>query len=98
MYRYRVRHSNTYDNFKNWIVFDSCSLNIFKQYFIVAISVSTREKARKMAKDLNLQHPLICPKCLKKKTITYERFSKRYGEFVCDECGWATPVPKRKKI
>ena len=33
-------------------------------------------------------HPKYCPSC-KEISITYERFSLKHGEYVCDECGWA---------
>ena len=33
------------------------------------------------------KHPQICPNC-KNDAVTYERFSRTRGEYVCDECGW----------
>ena len=87
-YRYKVRRPHT-----AWLVVDSCQLNIFGSNCIEH-SFANRSKARIVARQMNLEHPKHCPSCGKKGAVTLERFSKKNGEFVCDECGWGTPIPR----
>ena len=90
-YRYKVKCSVI----GNWIVSDSCIKNFFGSNYVVE-SYKTRKEARENAYLKNIEQPSVCIICKTKGSVTFERFSKRYGEFVCDVCGWAVNVPKTK--
>lgn len=34
-------------------------------------------------------HPEKCPRCGNPDEVTYERFSRENGEYVCFDCGWS---------
>lgn len=59
---------------------------------IIALSIALifdiYRKGRLMEIKVELkEHPESCPNC-KGDMVMYERFTRKYGEYVCDDCGW----------
>ena len=46
-------------------------------------------KTKKEVKGTIKSRPRRCPNCNSYSGITYERFALKYGEYICDNCGWA---------
>jgi len=59
----------------------------FKANNLPIVEQEGEERLKDTKNPVLKKHPEVCPNC-KSKDVTYERFSLKYSEYLCDNCGW----------